>query len=106
MKVASWQGTRAGRGKLLAPPSPSSSSPSNLFAIKGPRSLYFLPADVADRFHPLKYGLAMVLTFIGTKMLIAPWYHVPVQASLAIVVVLIGASVIASLIATRNQPFH
>ena len=79
---------------------------SNLFAIKGPRSLYFLPADVADRFHPLKSGLAMVLTFIGTKMLIAPWYHVPVQASLAIVVVLIGASVIASLIATRNQPFH
>lgn len=61
---------------------------------------------MAGRFHPLKYGLAMVLTFIGTKMLIAHWYHVPVQASLAIVVVLIGASVIASLIATRNQPSH
>ena len=47
-------------------------------------------------------GLAMVLTFIGAKMLIAPWYHVPVAASLAIVAVLIGASVAASLIATRN----
>lgn len=75
---------------------------SNIFAIMGLRALYFLLADVADRFHLLKYGLAMVLTFIGTKMLIMPWYHVPVQASLAIVAVLIGASVIASLIATRN----
>ncbi|MHB1402341.1 MAG: TerC family protein [Thiobacillus sp.] len=75
---------------------------SNIFAIMGLRALYFLLADVADRFHLLKYGLAMVLTFIGTKMLIMPWYHVPVGASLAIVAVLIGASVIASLIATRK----
>ena len=75
---------------------------SNIFAIMGLRALYFLLADVADRFHLLKYGLAMVLTFIGTKMLIAPWYHVPVAASLAIVAVLIGTSVIASLIATRQ----
>ena len=76
---------------------------SNIFAIMGLRALYFLMADVADRFHLLKYGLAMVLTFIGSKMLIAPWYHVPVAASLAIVAVLIGASVIASLIATRKR---
>jgi tellurite resistance protein TerC len=75
---------------------------SNIFAIMGLRALYFLMADVADRFHLLKYGLAMVLTFIGAKMLIAPWYHMPVQASLAIVAVLIGASVVASLIATRK----
>ena len=75
---------------------------SNIFAILGLRALYFLIADAASRFHLLKYGLAMVLTFIGTKMLIAPWYHVPVQASLAIVAVLIGASVVASLIATRE----
>ncbi|OZA29818.1 MAG: hypothetical protein B7X91_00840 [Hydrogenophilales bacterium 17-64-11] len=76
---------------------------SNIFAILGLRALYFLLADVADRFHLLKYGLAMVLTFIGTKMLIMPWYHVPVQASLAIVAILIGSSVIASLIATRKK---
>ena len=76
---------------------------SNIFAIMGLRALYFLLADVADRFHLLKYGLALVLTFIGTKMLIAPWYHVPVQASLSIVAVLIGGSVIASLIATRKE---
>jgi len=75
---------------------------SNIFAIMGLRALYFLLADVADRFHLLKYGLAMVLTFIGTKMLIMPWYHIPVQASLAIVAVLIGSSVAASLIATRK----
>lgn len=76
---------------------------SNIFAILGLRALYFLLADVADRFHLLKYGLAMVLTFIGAKMLIAPWYHVPVEASLATVVVLIGASVFASLFATRKS---
>lgn len=79
---------------------------SNIFAIMGLRALYFLLADVADRFHLLKYGLAMVLTFIGAKMLIAPWYHVPVAVSLAIVAVLIGASVAASLIATRKPPTH
>src|SRR3989344_2032827 len=76
---------------------------SNIFAIMGLRALYFLMADVADRFHLLKYGLAMVLAFIGAKMLIAPWYHVPVAASLAFVAVLIGASVIASLLATRKE---
>jgi tellurite resistance protein TerC len=76
---------------------------SNIFAIMGLRALYFLLADVADRFHLLKYGLAMVLTFIGAKMLIAPWYHVPVAASLAIVAVLISASVLASLFATRKR---
>ena len=75
---------------------------SNIFAILGLRALYFLLADVADRFHLLKYGLAMVLAFIGAKMLIAPWYHMPVAASLSIVAVLISASVIASLIATRK----
>ena len=76
---------------------------SNIFAIMGLRALYFLMADVANRFHLLKYGLAMVLVFIGTKMLIVPWYHVPVAASLAIVAVLIGSSVFASLLATRGR---
>ena len=76
---------------------------SNIFAIMGLRALYFLLADVADRFHLLKYGLAMVLTFIGIKMLIAPWYQVPTAASLAVVVILIGTSMLASLIATRRK---
>lgn len=76
---------------------------SNIFAIMGLRALYFLLADMADRFHLLKYGLAMVLTFIGAKMLIAPWYHVPTAASLAIVAILLLASISASLIATRKH---
>lgn len=75
---------------------------SNLFAILGLRALYFLLVDVADRFHLLKYGLAMVLTFIGVKMLIMPWYHVPVQASLTVVAVLIAASCVASLWVSRQ----
>lgn len=75
---------------------------SNLFAILGLRALYFLLVDVADRFHLLKFGLAMVLTFIGAKMLIMPWYHVPVQASLTVVAVLITASCVASLFVTRK----
>lgn len=76
---------------------------SNIFAIMGLRALYFLLADMADRFHLLKYGLAMVLTFIGTKMLIMPWYHVPMAASLSIVAVLIGASVVASLMVPQKE---
>lgn len=76
---------------------------SNMFAILGLRALYFLLVDVADRFHLLKYGLAMVLTFIGVKMLIMPWYHVPVQASLAIVATLIASSCIASLFIAKKD---
>ena len=76
---------------------------SNIFAIMGLRALYFLLVDMADRFHLLKYGLAMVLTFIGAKMLIAPWYHVPTPASLAIVAILLLASISTSLIATRKH---
>jgi tellurite resistance protein TerC len=76
---------------------------SNMFAILGLRALYFLLVDVADRFHLLKYGLAMVLAFIGTKMLILPWYLVPVQASLTIVAVLIAGSCIASVFVTRKS---
>lgn len=76
---------------------------SNLFAIMGLRALYFLLVDVADRFHLLKYGLAMVLVFIGAKMLVMPWFHVPVEASLLVVFVLIAASCLASVFATRSK---
>ncbi|AMC34901.1 hypothetical protein VN23_09900 [Janthinobacterium sp. B9-8] len=76
---------------------------SNIFAIMGLRALYFLLADMADRFHLLQYGLALVLAFIGTKMLIMPWFHMPIAVSLTVVAGLIGGSVIASLYMTRNQ---
>jgi tellurite resistance protein TerC len=75
---------------------------SNIFAIMGLRALYFLLADMADRFHLLKYGLAIVLVFIGGKMLAVPWYHVPIQWSLSIVGSIILLSVILSLVMTRN----
>ncbi|MCP5239074.1 MAG: TerC family protein [Zoogloeaceae bacterium] len=76
---------------------------SNIFAIMGLRALYFLLADMADRFHLLKYGLAIVLVFIGGKMLAAPWFHLPIQWSLAIVGSIILISVVASLAMSRNR---
>ncbi len=75
---------------------------SNIFAIMGLRALYFLLADMADRFHLLQYGLALVLAFIGTKMLIMPWFHMPIAISLTVVMVLIAGSVVASLYVTRK----
>lgn len=75
---------------------------SNIFAIMGLRALYFFMADIAERFHLLKYGLAIVLAFIGTKMLLMPWLHVPVTLSLAVVISVIGLSIVASLWATRK----
>ena len=70
---------------------------SNIFAILGLRAMYFLLAGVADRFSLLKYGLAIVLMFIGVKMLLIDVYKIPVGFSLAVVAVIIGASVWASL---------
>lgn len=66
---------------------------SNIFAILGLRAMYFLLAGVADRFSLLKYGLAVVLMFIGVKMLLLDIYTIPVGFSLAVVATIIGASV-------------
>ncbi len=76
---------------------------SNIFAIMGLRALYFLLADMAERFHLLKYGLALVLVFIGGKMLLMPWFHMPVQWSLLIVGAIILISVILSLMLTARK---
>lgn len=58
---------------------------SNLFAILGLRAMYFLLAGVAERFSVLKYGLSVILVFIGVKMLIVDFYHIPVAISLGVV---------------------
>ncbi len=58
---------------------------SNLFAILGLRAMYFLLAGVAERFTMLKYGLSIILVFIGVKMLIVDFYHIPVGVSLGVV---------------------
>jgi len=79
---------------------------SNIFAILGLRALYFLLADMAERFHLLKFGLALVLIFIGTKMLIVEWFKVPVAVSLGVVVAVLGTSMLLSLIATRKPDEH
>lgn len=76
---------------------------SNIFAILGLRALYFLLADMADRFHLLRYGLAIVLTFIGVKMLIVKFYHIPVGASLSFVFLTIALSIVVSLLVTKKQ---
>ena len=76
---------------------------SNIFAILGLRAMYFLLADMADRFSLLKYGLALVLVFIGSKMLLIDIVKIPVLLSLAVVAVIIGTSVVLSLRRTARQ---
>jgi len=70
---------------------------SNIFAIMGLRSLYFLLAKMMDRFHHLKTGLAVVLAFVGVKMCVAEWVKVPVQYSLLVIAAVLAGSVVASL---------
>jgi tellurite resistance protein TerC len=74
---------------------------SNIFAILGLRAMYFLLADMADRFSLLKYGLALVLVFIGAKMMLIDLYKIPVGISLTMVALIIGASVLMSLYRSR-----
>ena len=77
---------------------------SNIFAILGLRSLYFLLAGIVSRFRYLKTGLALVLVFVGVKMVIADFYPVPIAASLGVVAALIGGSIVLSLRATARRP--
>jgi tellurite resistance protein TerC len=76
---------------------------SNVFAILGLRSLYFVLAGAILYFRYLKFGLSIVLVFIGGKMLIAKWHHIPINVSLAIVAGIIALSIIVSLISAWRQ---
>jgi len=69
---------------------------SNVFAIFGLRAMYFLLANMADRFEFLKYGVAMILMIIGVKMVLSHWIEIPTLLTLALVVVILTASVIIS----------
>ncbi len=71
---------------------------SNIFAILGLRSLYFVVAGFMKQFKYLKYGLSVVLGFIGFKMLIEPWYKVPIVASLVMIFGIITLSIVASIL--------
>ncbi len=70
---------------------------SNVFAVLGLRALYFLLAGMADKFHLLAYGLASVLVFIGSKMLIVDFFKIPIGVSLGVVAALIASAMLLSL---------
>jgi tellurite resistance protein TerC len=70
---------------------------SNIFAILGLRAMYFLLANMKDRFHLLVYGLSVILVFIGTKMLLIDVYKIPVYVSLGFVVMVLTTTMILSL---------
>lgn len=70
---------------------------SNIFAVMGLRSLYFLLAAVLDKFHHLKTSLVVLLAFIGVKMLIAHWFKFPTWASLLLILLILTGGIVASL---------
>ncbi len=77
---------------------------SNIFAILGLRSLYFLLAGIIHKFVYLRYGLAFVLTFVGVKMLVeAVDVHIPILASLGVIVAALATSIIASLLSPKSK---
>jgi tellurite resistance protein TerC len=75
---------------------------SNVFAILGLRSLYFLLAGVMDKFHYLKLGLAVVLSFVGAKMLLVDIFKIPTLISLGVIATILAVSVGASLLRARR----
>lgn len=70
---------------------------SNIFAVMGLRSLFFAVAGVMNLFHYLKYGLSLILSFIGVKMIIQNWYHVPIDVALGVIAGVLGISIVASM---------
>jgi tellurite resistance protein TerC len=77
---------------------------SNAFAILGLRALYFLLADLRDRFTYLQQGLAVILAFVGIKMIIAEWYHIPTLLSLLVIAAILTVSIILSLTHGQDEP--
>lgn len=76
---------------------------SNVFAILGLRSLYFALKGFADMFHYLKYGLSIILMFIGVKMLIVHWYHMPVSITMAVIFLVLLGSVLLSVWSSKHK---
>jgi tellurite resistance protein TerC len=76
---------------------------SNIFAILGLRSLYFVLAGAAERFRYVQPGLALVLVFVGVKMAISDWFKIPLLLSLGVIVLLVGGSIVASILRTSSE---
>jgi tellurite resistance protein TerC len=79
---------------------------SNVFAILGLRSLYFLLAGIIEKFHYLRIGLSVVLVFVGAKMLASSWIEVPIGISLGVIASVLVGSVIASLMFPATPTAH
>ncbi len=77
---------------------------SNVCAILGLRSLYFLLANLVTRFIYLRFGLAIILCFVGAKMVIAKWMHIPNWISLLIIGTTLLVTIVISMFATKDQP--
>ena len=76
---------------------------SNVFAILGLRALYFALSGILELFHYLKYGLGMVLSFVGTKMLISEIYDIPILIALGVVAAILTISIVASILMPAPQ---
>ena len=79
---------------------------SNVFAVLGLRALYFLLAGVLEKLAYIKVALALILIFVGAKMIAEPWLHIPVGVSLAVVMAMLAAAVIVSLLVRRKGQRH
>ena len=79
---------------------------SNVFAILGLRSMYFALAGMMEFFHYLHYGLSVVLIFVGAKMLVSHYYEIPTVVALAVVVLVLGISVLASLLFPKAEELN
>ena len=76
---------------------------SNVFAILGLRALFFVLAGMMDRFAYLKPGVALILVFVGGKMAVSAWLHVPILASLGVILVTLTAAIALSLVRTARE---
>lgn len=76
---------------------------SNVFAILGLRSLFFLLAGVMERFRYLQAGVATILVYVGLKMILSPWIHVPIGISLGVIVGVLATAVGASVLRARRE---
>ena len=79
---------------------------SNVFAVLGLRAMFFLLAGMADRFHLLPYGLAVILGFIGAKMLLIDVFKIPVLVSLGVVAAILVATMVLSLKLPPRDKHH
>jgi tellurite resistance protein TerC len=76
---------------------------SNVFAILGLRAMFFVLAGMLDKFRYLKSGVALILVFVGVKMTLSAWIHVPIAVSLAIILVTLAAAVVLSVWKSRRE---